>query len=203
VKGKKMSKGKLYIISGPSGSGKSTLLTDVLKKLENNYFSVSATTRSPRHGETHGVEYIFMTHENFNTMLENGQFLEYAKYAGNYYGTPIEPIIKQLELGKDIFLDIEVQGALQVRKKMPEAILIFAIPPSFDELEKRLRKRSTETEDKIRERLDTARLEYEKASEYNYIVITDKPGAAANEIIAIVTAEKCKFEERKYLVEEM
>lgn len=196
-------KGKLFIISGPSGSGKSTLLSEVLQKLDNNFFSVSATTRKPRPGESNGIEYFFKTHEEFKAMLEAGQFIEYAQYAGNYYGTPIEPILKQLELGKDIFLDIEVQGALQVRKKMPEAILIFAIPPSFKELEKRLRKRSTESELIIMERLEAARIEYEKAHEYNYIVITDKPGAAANEILAIVSAEKCRFEERKYLLEEM
>lgn len=196
-------KGKLFIISGPSGSGKSTLLSEVLQKLDNNFFSVSATTRNPRPGESDGVEYFFKSHEEFKAMLDAGQFLEYAKYAGNFYGTPIEPIIRQLELGKDIFLDIEVQGALQVRAKMPEAVMIFAIPPSFKELERRLRSRSTESEEKISERLDTAKCEYKKVHEYDYIVITDKPGAAASEIIAIVTAEKCKFVERKYLLEEM
>lgn len=197
-----MTKGKLFIISGPSGSGKSTALAEVLKKHDNKYFSVSATTRKPRPGEVDGVDYYFKTHDEFRAMLDTDEFLEHAEYAGNYYGTPKSPILKQLELGKDIFLDIEVQGALQVRAKMPEAVMIFAMPPSFTELERRLRKRSTESEQKIMERLETARLEYKRASVYDYIVITDKPGAASNEILSIVTAEKCRFEARKYLLEE-
>jgi guanylate kinase len=197
-----MNKGKLYVISGPSGSGKSTLLSEVLTMLDNNFFSISATTRSPRPGEEDGVNYYFKTNDEFKSMLKEEKFLEYAEYAGNYYGTPAEPIMNQLELGKDIFLDIEVKGALQVREKMPGAVLIFAVPPSFKELERRLRNRSTESEQKIKERLDTARLEYTKAGEYDYIVITDKPGAAAKEIVSIVTAEKCRFEERKYLFKE-
>ncbi len=197
-----MSKGKLFVISGPSGSGKSTLLAEVLEKLENNFFSVSATTRPPRPGETDGVSYYFKSPAEFKKMIENGEFLEYAEYAGNYYGTPAAPIIKQLENGKDIFLDIEVQGALQVRSKMPEAVLIFAVPPSFSVLEKRLRNRSTESERIIMMRLEAARIEYKKASEYDYVVITDKPGDAANEIISIVKAEKCRFAERKYLLDE-
>ncbi len=196
------SKGKLFIISGPSGSGKSTMLAEVFEKIDNRYFSVSATTREPRPGEVDGVNYWFKTREEFKSLLEAGEFLEYAEYAGNYYGTLAEPIIKQLEEGKDIFLDIEVQGALQVRRKIPEAILIFAIPPTFDELERRLRKRCTESESKIRERLDTARREYKEAMKYDYIVVTDKPGEASNEIISIVTAEKCKVSERKYLIGE-
>lgn len=197
-----MNKGKLYIISGPSGAGKSTLLSEVLEMLDNNYFSVSATTRKPRPGEENGVNYFYISHDEFEAMIKREEFLEYAEYAGNYYGTPALPIIEQLERGKDIFLDIEVQGALQVRAKMPEAILIFAIPPSFSELEKRLRRRSTESEETIKKRLETAKIEYRKAHEYDYIVITDKPGDAAGEIISIVTAEKCKFEERKHLFEE-
>lgn len=196
------SKGKLFIISGPSGSGKSTLLTEVFEKIDNKYFSVSATTRKPRPGEVDGVNYWFKSHEEFRSLLEAGEFLEYAEYAGNYYGTLAAPIIKELEQGTDIFLDIEVQGALQVREKIPEAILIFAIPPTFEELERRLRNRSTESESKIRERLDTARHEYKQAVRYDYIVITDKPGAASSEIISIVTAEKCKMTERKYLIRE-
>jgi len=195
-------RGKLFIISGPSGSGKSTLLAEVFERLDNDYFSVSATTRKPRPGEINGVNYFFKTREEFEAMIKNCEFLEYTEYAGNYYGTPAAPIIKQLEEGRDVFLDIEVVGALKVRSKMPEAILIFAIPPTFPELERRLRKRSTECEQKIQERLETARSEYKKASEYNYIVITDKPGAASGEIISIVTAEKCKLAEREYLIRE-
>ena len=195
-------KGKLFIISGPSGSGKSTLLTEVFEKIDNKYFSVSATTRKPRPGEVDGVNYWFKSHEEFKALLEAGEFLEYAEYAGNFYGTLAEPILNELEQGRDIFLDIEVQGALQVRKKIPEAILVFAIPPTFEELERRLRNRCTESECKIRERLETARHEYKQAIEYNYIVITDKPGAASSEIISIVTAEKCKMTERKYMIRE-
>lgn len=195
-------RGKLFVISGPSGSGKSTLLTEVFEKLDNEYFSVSATTRQPRPGETDGVSYLFKTRGEFEVMIENGEFLEYTEYAGNYYGTPAAPIIRQLEEGRDVFLDIEVVGALKVRSKIPEAILIFAVPPAFSELERRLRKRCTESEQKICERLRTARSEYKKASEYDYIVITDKPGAACGEIISIVTAEKCKLAEREYLIRE-
>jgi guanylate kinase len=196
-------KGKLFIISGPSGSGKSTLLAEVLEKLDNEYFSVSVTTRAPRPGEIDGVNYLFKTREEFEGMITNGEFLEYTEYAGNYYGTPAEPILRKLEEGKDIFLDIEVVGALQVRKKIPEAVLIFAVPPSFSELERRLRKRSTESEQKIRERLEVARREYKQAVSYDYIVITDKPGDACREILAIVTAEQCKVSRREHLLREV
>lgn len=195
-------RGKLFVISGPSGSGKSTLLAEVFEKLDNEYFSVSATTRKPRPGEKNGVNYLFKNREEFEAMIDNGEFLEYTEYAGNYYGTPAEPIIRHLNEGKDIFLDVEVIGALKIREKMPEAVLIFAVPPTFSELEHRLRKRSTESEQKIRERLETARSEYKKASKYDYIVITGKPGTACSEIISIVTAEKCKLIEREYLLRE-
>jgi guanylate kinase len=196
-------KGKLFIISGPSGSGKSTLLAEVLEKLDNEYFSVSVTTRAPRPGEIDGVNYLFKTREEFEGMITNGEFLEYTEYAGNYYGTPAEPILRKLEEGKDIFLDIEVVGALQVRKKIPEAVLIFAVPPSFSELERRLRKRSTESEQKIRERLEVARREYKQAVSYDYIVITDKPGDACREILSIVTAEQCRVSQREHLLREV
>lgn len=195
-------KGKLFVISGPSGSGKSTLLAEVFEKLDNEYFSVSATTRQPRPGETNGVNYLFKNREEFEAMIENGEFLEYTEYAGNYYGTPAGPILKHLNEGRNIFLDVEVVGALKIRAKMPEAVLIFAVPPTFSELERRLRKRSTECEQKIRERLETARSEYKKASEYDYVVITNKLGTACSEIISIVIAEKCKLAEREYLLRE-
>jgi guanylate kinase len=132
-------KGKLYIISAPSGTGKSTVIRELLKKKDNAFFSVSATTREPREGEVNGVNYWFLTRPEFERMVEEGAFLEHAQYVGNYYGTPLQPILDNMAAGNDAILDIEVQGFRQIKQKMPEAVSIFIVPPSMEELEHRLR----------------------------------------------------------------
>ena len=184
------SKGKLYVMSGPSGVGKSTIIKRLLELRSNIFFSVSATTRSPREGEVNGVNYLFITEDKFKRMIDEDQFVEYANYVGNYYGTPIAPIMEQLEKGNDALLDIEVQGKAQVKAKIPEAITIFIAPPSFEILEHRLRKRSTDSEEKIIKRLETAKKELALAPEYDYTVVNDDFNRAAMEIISIMDSEK-------------
>jgi guanylate kinase len=136
-------KGTLFVITGPSGAGKGTVLKQVIQSLDNVYFSVSATTRAPREGEQDGVHYHFLTRERFEQLIENDRFLEYARYAENYYGTPLDPVEDHLAQGHDVILEIELQGALQVKKRLPKAVLVFIAPPSFEELESRLRGRGT------------------------------------------------------------
>ncbi len=198
-----MTKGKLFVISGPSGSGKSTVIREVFAKRDNLYFSVSATTREPRHGEVNGINYWFLDTQSFKKKIAEDGFLEYAQYVGNYYGTPVEPINEHIQLGEDVILDIEVQGALQIKEKVPDAVLIFVFPPSFAELERRLRGRKTENEKRILDRLETARKECEKADIYDYIVINDKVEQAAEEIMAIMSAEKCRTKNRICFIREV
>ncbi len=186
------SRGKAFIISGPSGSGKSTVLREVFKTYKNYYFSVSATTRAPRPGETDGVEYWFITGEKFDEMVENDEFLEHARFAKCSYGTPRGPVEEKLSNGVDVFLDIEVQGAAQVKAKMPEAVSVFIKPPSFEELERRLRGRSTESEEKIALRLETAKKELLEAEHYDYVVINDNYVDAARRLLDIINTEKGK-----------
>lgn len=195
--------GKLVVISGPSGAGKSTVISRVMKSDPNFVFSVSATTRKPRMGETSGVEYLFVDHARFEQMIIAGDLLEYAKYVDNYYGTPSEPVNSNIAEGKDVVFDIEVQGAMQIKNKCPNAILIFIIPSSFSEIEKRLRGRGTDSDAVINQRIQTARTEYLMAPNYDYIVINDDPDVAAGEIKSIVTAEKCRFSNRKNYLSEV
>ena len=184
------SKGKLVVLSGPSGAGKSTVIGQLLQKRDDISFSVSATTRDPRPGETDGVNYYFRSYTEFQEMVRQGQFLEHAEYAGNCYGTPRGPVDELLRAGRTVILDIEVQGAFQVKQSMPEAVMVFLAPPSLTELERRLRGRATDSEEKIRIRLETARREYALAGKYDYIVINDVAEHAAAELDAIITAEK-------------
>lgn len=194
--------GKLVVISGPSGAGKSTVISRVMNSDPNFVFSVSATTRKPRGCEKSGVEYVFVDHARFEEMIISSELLEYAKYVDNYYGTPAEPVYKNIAEGKDVVFDIEVQGAMQIKRKCPNAILIFIIPSTFSEIEKRLHGRGTDSEEVINLRIQAARTEYLMAPNYDYIVINDDPDIAANEIKSIVTAEKCRYDNRKnYLTE--
>ena len=184
-------KGLLLIISGPSGVGKGTICREYIKNHDDCALSVSATTRSPREGEIHGESYFFMTHDEFRKKIDEGGFLEHAVFCENYYGTPKDAVMRMLESGKNVILEIEVQGALQVRSHYPEAVFIFVIPPSLDELEERLRGRGTETDEVIAKRLDRAKAEFKYIDKYNYVLVNDTVAAATERLQAIITAEKC------------
>ena len=191
-----MRKGKSFIISGPSGVGKSTVLKALLEKRDNLYFSVSATTRSPREGEENGVHYHFIDVDTFRDWIGKNEFFEYAEYVGNFYGTPKKYVDAAMEEGKDVILDIEVQGATQVVSKRPDTVRIFIAPPSWDELERRLVERGTDAPEKIQKRLLRAKVEFQTAHTYDYFVINDTVENAVRELEAIMTAEHCKPAER-------
>lgn len=186
-------RGKLLVISGPSGAGKSTVVAKTIEGRTDICFSTSVTTRSPRPGEVHGREYFFVNFERFREMVENDELLEHAEYVANRYGTPRSYVEKRLDEGMNVLLDIEVQGARQVRRKMPEAILIFIAPPSLVELERRLRGRGTDTERAIEGRLIRARQEYQEADFYDYLIVNDDIDKAAAKLNAIIEAEHCRF----------
>ena len=191
-----MSRGKLFIVSGPSGVGKSTVLRSLFAQRDNLYFSVSATTRAPRPGEENGVHYHFLTAEIFREWIDSGEFLEYAEFVGNAYGTPKRFVDEALDNGKDVILDIEVQGAEQVCAKRPETVTIFIAPPSWEELERRLTARATDTTEKIQQRLQRAKEEVLQANHYDYFVINDTVEKAVLELSSIIVAEHCRADER-------
>lgn len=195
-------KGRLIVISGPSGAGKSTIVFKAIEGRDDMCFSTSVTSRQPRPGEVDGREYFFIDRERFMQMIEKDELLEHAEYVGNFYGTPRRFVEEKIEAGVSVFLDIEVQGARQVSKKMPEAIKIFVIPPSLEELRKRLVNRGTDSQEAIEGRLERARQEYKEADFYDYIVINDKIEVAAQELQAIITADQCRFSARKHWLEE-
>lgn len=188
-------KGLLIVISGPSGVGKGTVRKALFNRPGHNLdFSVSMTTRKPRGGEVEGKDYYFVTEEKFKEEIENGNMLEHARFVNNYYGTPKDKVLEKLEEGKEVVLEIEVQGALQVKAKVKDAVFIFIAPPSWKTLENRLVTRGTETSDIIMERLTKARNEIMFASSYDYIVINDEVENAVDKIIAIIRAEHAKCE---------
>lgn len=189
-------KGKLIVISGPSGAGKSTVVFKAIEGREDVCFSTSVTTRKPRPGEVDGREYFFVDPDRFKEMVENDELLEYAEYVANSYGTPRAYVEDKLEAGLNVLLDIEVQGARQIHEKMPDAVKIFIIPPSLEELEKRLKGRGTDTERAIEARLIRARQEYQEADFYDYLIINDDADKAAKELSAIILAEHCRFNDR-------
>lgn len=198
-----MSRGKLFILSGPSGSGKGSVLKELRKLRERFHVSVSATTREPREGEVHGREYYFVSRESFLDMIEQDQLLEYAEYLDCFYGTPLAPVEEKLEAGWDVILEIDTVGAEKIAAKRPDVCRIFLFPVSYQVLEQRLRARGTETEEKILKRLRVAREECRKADQYDYIIINDILETAAQELHAIMTAEKCRSADRiGYLKEE-
>lgn len=195
-----MNKGSLFVITGPSGTGKGTVLKEVIKSLDRLYFSVSATTRKPREGEVDGVHYHFLTKERFEELIAGDRFLEYARYAENYYGTPLDPVLEQLEQGNDVLLEIEVQGALQVKARMPQAVLVFIAPPSFAELEDRLRGRGTETEEVILRRLAIARQECDNMDQFHYVVVNDEVSDAADRLRSVIVSRRCLQENCRFTV---
>ena len=182
------SKGRLFVISGPSGTGKGTICKEILKDI-NNEFSVSMTTREPREGEIHGKDYFFVSREEFLEHVEKGNFLEHATVFENFYGTPKDIVLKRLDKGRNVILDIDVQGSLQVKASMPEAVLIFILPPSLAVLRQRLEGRGTETQDKIEYRLSKAVNEIKFIGEYDYYVVNDVREEAFAQVRSIIAAE--------------
>lgn len=196
----KKTKGQLVVLSGPSGVGKSTVIAELMAQRP-LYFSVSYTTRQPRTGEQDGVNYNFVSRQEFERMIADNELLEYAEYVENYYGTSLKVIREKLDSGVDVLLDIEVKGAAKVRQSCPEAIFIFMIPPSFEELSRRLHARNTDNEDVISGRLEKARQEYREIPNYDYLVINDKVSNAVGEIESILTAAECRVLNRKNIIE--
>lgn len=189
-----MSKGLLFVVSAPAGCGKDTILEQVLAKDDNVGYSVSATTRAPRPGEVDGTHYFFITRERFEEMIANGEVLEYTEYCGNYYGTPRKGVEAMLAEGKDVVLKIEIEGAMNIKKLFPDCCLVFILPPSMSELERRLRKRGTEDEPTIMRRIAQAKNEINAAVNYDYFVVNDDLDDAVNDLIAVIRGEKCRKE---------
>lgn len=189
-----MDKGILIVLSGPSGVGKGTVCSMLRKTASNLTYSVSATTRAPREGEVDGVNYFFKSRKEFLDMIEHDQLLEWAEYVGNFYGTPYDFVRQTLDEGKDVILEIEVQGALKVKQRFPEGVFIFLMPPSLDELRNRIETRGTETAELIQSRMSAAAEEINLMEHYDYAVINDKIELACSRIQSIITAERCKRE---------
>ncbi len=188
--------GDIFVITAPSGTGKTTLVRLLLSSLPNLVFSISYTTRSPRPNEVHGKDYFFVTKEEFEKMITAGEMIEWAEVYGNYYGTSAKFLQETIKKGKDILLDIDIQGAKQVKQRFPQAVLIFLLPPSLEELERRLKKRATDAIEVIQKRLAEARTEIAAAKEFDYIVVNDILEKALEELKAIVLATKAKAEKR-------
>ncbi|MCK4551956.1 MAG: guanylate kinase [Tenericutes bacterium] len=188
-------RGLLVIISGPSGVGKGTIRKALFDISDNNFcYSVSMTTRKPRKGEVDGQDYFFVSKEEFEKRIKENGFLEYAEFVGEYYGTPMDYINKKLQAGKEVIIEVEVQGALQVHERLPEAVFIFIVPPSKKALIKRLQNRGTDSPSIIKKRINKAEREYSLAYKYDYIVVNDDVANAADRIYAIIRAEHAKTE---------
>ncbi len=186
--------GMLIVLSGPSGCGKGSVIQEFLKTHKNTWLSISATTRKMREGDIPSVSYYFYTKEEFEKQIKEGAFLEYATYAGNYYGTPKAPIKEKLDQGFDVLLEIEIQGALKIKERLPETIFIFILPPSMKELKRRLEGRKTEDQEKIRKRFQRAYEEINEVSKYNYVIVNDKVEDAALKMAAILEAERLRVD---------
>ena len=193
--------GKLIVLSGPSGVGKSTIVSRAMEKRSDICFSTSVTTRKPRSGEIDGKDYFFIEQAAFDAMVENDELLEHASYVSNSYGTPRAYVEKQLSNGMNVVLDIEVQGARQIHEKLPEAVFVFILPPSLNELERRLRSGGTDTDETICARLDRARQEMQEAHFYDYMVVNNEIEQAAEDFAAIIHAEQCRFD--KHFIAEL
>ena len=197
-----MNKGRLIVFSAPSGCGKGTMLAEILKN-EKFRCSVSATTRSPREGEIDGVNYHFLTREDFESRINAEQFLEHAEYCGNYYGTLMSEVDSYLDKGINVILEIEVQGAMKIREKRPEALFVFIAPPSVAELTRRLKKRGTETDEVIAERVSQAAGEIAAAEKYDYIIVNDALEDAVSDFFEVIRAEELKSENMGEILNEV
>jgi guanylate kinase len=185
-------RGILFVMTGASGVGKDTIRQAALPDIENLFFSISATTRSARPGEVHGKQYYFYDKATFETMLAEGGFLEYADYVGDYYGTPAKPVYEALEQGKDVLLELELVGARKVKEKLPEAVMIFIAPPTLIELERRLRGRGTDSEEKIQKRLARAREEIRAVKEFDYVIVNAMLLDAVQDFKGVIRAERLR-----------
>ena len=198
-----MNKGGVFIISGPSGSGKDTVMTALFKKMPELLFSISSITRAMRAGEREGEKYNFITREKFEDMLKNDRLLEHNEFVGNYYGTPREPVERAIANGQDMVIEVDVNGAAQIREKMPEAVSIFIMPPSFAELKRRLSGRGTESEELIQKRLISALGEIKRAAEYDYIVVNEDIAAAADDIMSVILSSRLKTDRQTKIIDEV
>lgn len=198
-------RGTLFVVSGPSGAGKGTIINEFFKKYndEKVFLSISATTRAPREGEVDRVNYYYKSQAEFEKMILEKDFLEWATFCGNYYGTPKSAVEKKLDEGIDVILEIEVQGAMKVKAMMPDGIFVFVLPPSFEELKNRIVGRNTETLDVINERLNTAKKEISQIDNYNYILLNDNVVDAVDRLNAIICAERCRIERNTNIIGEM
>lgn len=194
-------KGLLFVVSAPAGCGKDTILNELFKRTDTAGYAVSATTRAPREGEVDGVHYRFLAREEFERRIVENEVLEYVEYCGNYYGTLRKSVEELIERGKDAILKIEVEGAMNIKKMFPEACLAFILPPSWETLERRLRDRGTETEEKIIERTKQARTEIGFAGNYDYIIVNDRLDEAVDDLLAVLRAEKLRRERADGLLE--
>ena len=192
-----MNKGVLLIVSGPSGAGKGTICSEYMKRRPETFLSISATSRVPRPGDEEGVTYFFKTKEQFSKMIENNELFEYAQFCGNFYGTPKAPVLSAIESGRDVILEIEVQGALQVKEKLPEAVLVFVLPPSPEVLRERLTGRNTESIEAVNKRIGEAEREISNSPRYDYIIVNDSLPEATKLLESISDAEKAKIGNNK------
>lgn len=195
-----MSKGVLTVVSGFSGAGKGTVMKRLIQKYDDYALSISVTTRNPREGERDGIEYFFKTKEEVESMIENDEFLEYARYVDNYYGTPRFYVEEMLAKGKNVILEIEIQGAMQIKAKNPEAVLVFVTPPSFEELRNRLVGRGTETADVIESRLRRASEEAEGMPSYDYILVNDQVEDCVDRLHQIILSERAKTQRNEEFI---